>query len=249
MIIIPAIDILNGECVRLFKGDYAQSIVYDNDPAVVAGNFEKAGAVRIHIVDLDAAKGEGKNNRKQIKRIRDAVNCRLEAGGGIRKERDVEELLSIGVDRLIIGTVFVRDPEKVTEWIEKYGKVFIAGIDAFNGQVKIAGWQEGTAIIDTELAKLAKSIGVNSIIYTNIARDGALEGPDIERTAAIGRESKLPVILSGGISCEKDIEAIVKGNFSGITGIITGKAVYEGKINLETVIKKYQEPDISRGEW
>ena len=245
MLIIPAIDILDGKCVRLYKGDYSKVTVYGDDAAAVAVSLEKAGAKRIHIVDLDAAQGKGKNNRKIISNIRNKVKSILELGGGIRSEEDINEILSIGIDRLILGTIFAKHPKECISWIKKYGKIFIAGIDALDGEVRVSGWEEGSGIKDIALAKKAAEAGFCSIIYTNISKDGTLSGPDIENSKSIASESGLPVIISGGISGEDDFRKITEDISASnkITGIITGKAFYDGKFDLASVIKKYQKDD------
>jgi phosphoribosylformimino-5-aminoimidazole carboxamide ribotide isomerase len=239
--IIPSIDILNNECVRLLQGRYSDVTVYSKDPVAIAESYEKAGAERIHIVDLDGARGKGKNNRSIISRIRQAVSCTLETGGGVRTEEDIKELISIGIDKLIAGTVFAQDPVKVKKWVDKFGDIFIAGIDAFDGKVKIAGWEADSGIADTVLAKKAGEIGLKEIIYTNISGDGTLKGPDIARTRLIAEESGLPVILSGGISSRKDIENIVRENCPLITGVIIGKAIYEQKVFVPDLIHSFQQ--------
>ncbi|MBN1696327.1 MAG: 1-(5-phosphoribosyl)-5-[(5-phosphoribosylamino)methylideneamino]imidazole-4-carboxamide isomerase [Spirochaetales bacterium] len=239
MIIIPSIDILNGSCVRLYQGKYNQATVYSKDPVEIAHSFEDAGARRIHIIDLDAARGEGRNNRKKIGLIRKAVGATIEVGGGIRTPIDVEELLSIGIDKLILGTVLAQQPTAVASWVKEYGDVFIAGIDAVNGNVKISGWEDNAGVDDVGLACEARDIGFTGIIYTNIAHDGALDGPDIDRTALIAEQSKLPVILSGGIGSEADVEAVVRKAHPGIIGIIIGKAIYEGKVSLPGLLESY----------
>ncbi len=240
MLIIPAIDILGGECVRLYQGDYSQVTVYEKDPVTAAREFEKAGAKRIHIVDLDAARGGSKRNRKKIRKIRKAVSCSLQLGGGIRDEEDVTELIDLGIDYLVLGTIFARNANRVEGWIKHYGPIFIAGIDALNGKVQISGWEQTTEISDTELAKRAKEIGITGIIYTSIAKDGTLEGPDIDATKRIAEAAQLPIIHSGGISSTEDIEQIVNCNIENVTGIITGKAVYEERFNLQEAIQKIQ---------
>ncbi len=240
MLIIPAIDILDGECVRLYQGNYEEVTVYDKDPVTAAREFEKAGAKRIHIVDLDAARGGSKRNRKKIRKIRKAVSCSLQLGGGIRDEEDITELIDLGIDSLVLGTVFARNANRVEGWIKHYGPIFLAGIDAFDGKVQISGWEQSTEITDTELAKRASEIGMSGIIYTSIAKDGTLEGPDIEATRRIAETAKLPIIHSGGISSEEDIGNIVQSAIGNVSGIITGKAVYEQRFNLEEVIQKYQ---------
>lgn len=249
MLIIPAIDILGGECVRLYMGDYSQATVYDKDPVAMAREFERLGAKRIHIVDLDAARGGGKRNRKKIRKIRKAVSCTLQIGGGIRDEEDVEELIDLGIDRLVVGTLFARNPNKVAGWIQHYGPVFIAGIDAKDGKVQISGWERGTDIDDLVLAQRAKESGIISIIYTNISRDGTMEGPDIEATERIAEASGLPVILSGGIGGAEDIEKVAQEKPKGVVGIITGKAVYEEKFNLPEILEKYNHDTAGEEDW
>ena len=243
MIIIPAIDLLDGKCVRLLKGDYNSVSSYENDPAVMAGEFQKMGVKRLHLVDLDAARGQGKNNRLQIQAIRKVFTGLMEVGGGVRTDEDIKELLDAGVDRLIVGTVLAKDPGLVEGWIKKFGPVFIAGIDALDGEVKVSGWEKGTALKDEDLAVKCRQIGIKNIIYTNIAKDGTLEGPDLDRTSRIAEISGLAVTLSGGISSQDDVDLVCKNGHSGIKGIITGKAVYEGRIDVAAAVKTYQEKD------
>ena len=242
MIIIPAIDLLDGSCVRLLKGNYSESTIYSSDPLDMAKKLVSSGCERLHIVDLDAARGKGKNNREIIRRIRNNIDVIIETGGGIRTDSDVKELLNIGVDRLILGTIFANNPEIAGEWTSKYGNHFIAGIDALNGEVKISGWEEDSSLKDDDLAKQAAMYGIISIIYTNIDKDGTLEGPDITNSVRIAEVSKLPVIVSGGISCENDFKIIADLNHPGLAGVITGKAVYENRIDLKLAIEKNQRP-------
>ncbi|MDC7125224.1 MAG: 1-(5-phosphoribosyl)-5-[(5-phosphoribosylamino)methylideneamino]imidazole-4-carboxamide isomerase [Spirochaetales bacterium] len=248
MIIVPAIDLIDGKCVRLTKGDYGTSKIYNEDPISMALSFEEAGAQRIHIVDLDAARGQG-NNRAIIKKIQSSVSCLVETGGGIRTEDDIKELVDCGITRMIAGTVLAKDPDLVAGWISRHGQVVIAGIDALDGEVKVSGWEKGSGFSDTELAKLSAEMGIISIVYTNIAKDGTLGGPDITNTGRIANESGLPVILSGGISSSQDFENIMKENNPGIKGIITGKALYENKIDLKSVISEYQRTKKEKMEW
>lgn len=249
MIIIPAIDLIDGKCVRLTKGDYDTSKIYNEDPVETAMTFESGGAKRIHIVDLDAARGDG-NNREVIKKIRNSVSCVVETGGGIRTTDDVKELIDCGITRMIAGTVLAKNPDLVAGWIAEFGRFFIAGIDALNGEVKVSGWEKGSGLSDTELAKASADMGIISIVYTNIAKDGTLSGPDLKNTVRIAEESGLPVILSGGISCDDDFKIIdADARNSGISGVITGKAVYEGRINLNKVIAEYQTELGTEMEW
>jgi phosphoribosylformimino-5-aminoimidazole carboxamide ribotide isomerase len=250
MVIIPAIDILDGRCVRLRQGNYDEASRYDiENPAERAKSFAALGIKRIHIVDLDAAKGQGKNNLDVIAEIRRVVDITIEVGGGIRSQADVERLIDIGIDRLILGTVLVRDPEIAASWASRYGKKFIAGIDARDGVVKVSGWLESGGITDTALAAKAADMGMCSVIYTNIARDGMLSGPDFERTVLVARSANLPVIVSGGVGSDEDILAAAKYENEGIAGIITGKAVYEGKIDLPKLLQRLSQKHADSSSW
>lgn len=249
MLVIPAIDILDGNCVRLYMGDYDSAEVYEGNPADVAKAFEDAGAKRIHIVDLNAARTGSSENRRVIRKIRRAVNCVVEVGGGIRNDGDVEHLLEIGVDRLVIGTILAKEPKTVEDWVKRFGQKFVGGIDALRGIVKISGWEKESQLTDIELARRCKDLGLISLIYTNISRDGTLEGPDVERTAKIAQESKLPVILSGGISSAHDIQLLADGDYPGIAGVITGKAIYKNRLDIGEVIRMYQRDPKLDGVW
>jgi phosphoribosylformimino-5-aminoimidazole carboxamide ribotide isomerase len=198
---------------------------------------------------LDAARGNRDNNRKKLRKIRRAFSGRIEVGGGIRTEDDIEELLDIGIDRLVVGTVFVTNYRRVEGWIQHYGNIFIAGIDALDGRVRVSGWEEETDFEDETIAERAQRIGICSIIYTNIARDGTLEGPDIEATLRIGRVSGLPMIHSGGIRNLEDIGALREASDSVIKGVIVGKALYEDGIDLGKAIETYQENGGNTEEW
>ena len=185
MLVIPAIDLLGGRCVRLHQGDYTQAETYDLDPVEVAKSFVAAGAQRIHLVDLDAARTGASTNRGVIGAIRRAVSVTVEVGGGLRADADVQALVDLGVDRLVVGTVLVKNPDLVARWVTRFGQKFIAGIDARNGEVQVSGWEEKSAIKDIGLAARCRSLGLISMVYTNIARDGTLGGPDLERTLLV----------------------------------------------------------------
>jgi phosphoribosylformimino-5-aminoimidazole carboxamide ribotide isomerase len=249
MYIIPAIDILGGTCVRLHQGNYSDVSEYDADPVAVARRFEQAGAKRIHIVDLDAARGDKDTNRKKVRKIRRAVRCTLELGGGIRSEDDIEELLDIGIDRLVLGTVFAKRPGLVEGWTAHYGNVFIAGIDARDGYVYVSGWEDETAFTDEELARRARELKMAGMIYTNISQDGTLEGPDIAGTNRMAEQAQIPVTLSGGIGSEADIASVAEQRRENVVGVIVGKAVYEGTIQLGRVIEQYQREVSTSTEW
>ncbi|MBN2651988.1 MAG: 1-(5-phosphoribosyl)-5-[(5-phosphoribosylamino)methylideneamino]imidazole-4-carboxamide isomerase [Spirochaetales bacterium] len=238
MKILPAIDMLDGACVRLHKGRYDEETKYFDDPVAVAKSFEDAGAEVIHLVDLNAAAGRG-HNREIIAKIGKAVRCRLELGGGVRTGDDVQQLIDAGVHRVILGTILVKDPELSAKMISDYKKYvdFIAGIDALHGEVKVSGWEKGSGVHDGDLAQKVKAMGCAGIVYTNIDKDGTLSGPDIENTVRIGQASNLPVIVSGGISSLADIEAVCTQAGDKVWGIITGKAIYENKFTVREAVE------------
>ncbi|RPJ05031.1 MAG: 1-(5-phosphoribosyl)-5-((5-phosphoribosylamino)methylideneamino)imidazole-4-carboxamide isomerase, partial [Spirochaetaceae bacterium] len=191
MLIVPAIDLMNGKCVRLLRGDYDTATQYSDDPVAVAVGFEKAGARLIHIVDLDRARGDKTANREVIIRIKRKIKAKIEVGGGVRSDEDVRELLDCGVDRIIIGTALVKEPAKVAGWIAKIGFYAVAGLDAADRKIRVHGWMDDSGTADTDCAMNCAIMGFSEIIYTNIAQDGTLGGPDIESTLEIVKASGL----------------------------------------------------------
>lgn len=247
MLVVPAIDLLGGRCVRLHQGDYSQAETYDLDPVEVARGFVAAGARRIHLVDLDAARTGAATNRPIIGAIRRAVDVTLEVGGGVRTDEDVQSLVDVGVDRLVVGTVLVKNPDAVARWTARFGKKLVAGIDARDGEVKVSGWEEGSSLLDTGLAARCRSLGLISIVYTNIARDGTLSGPDLARTVMVAEAARLPVVVSGGVASPDDFAAVRRLGHPLVAGVITGKALYKNRIDLAEVIQRYQDdqhPDL-----
>ena len=239
MTIIPAIDLLGGQVVRLRQGSFDDVDVYDQDPVAMARSLEDAGATRLHVVDLDAARGDKQANRKKIRKIRKSVTCTIELGGGIRSDDDIEELLDLGMDRLIVGTTFARRPSIVEGWTAHYGNVFLAGIDSREGHVYVSGWEEETRVSDLELAKKAKETGILAIVFTSIDRDGMMQGPNIDRTNRIAEASGLPVILSGGISSREDLEKVASEGHENLVGVVTGRAIYEGGVDFKDIFSTY----------
>ena len=240
MLIIPAIDLLDGKCVRLLRGRYDSARVYDEQPAEMALRLEQAGAAWLHVVDLDAVRGQA-DNRTALHAIRRAVGCRMEIGGGIRTTSDVKRLLELGADRLILGTALVSDPEAVAEWLGRYGAArFAAGIDARDGRVKVKGWEKDGGREDRDLALGLATAGLERLVYTSIGRDGTLEGPDVERTNLVAKAAGLPTLLSGGVGSEEHVEDAARLRHPLVRGIITGRAIYEGKIDLARVIARFQ---------
>jgi phosphoribosylformimino-5-aminoimidazole carboxamide ribotide isomerase len=234
MIIIPAIDLKDGKCVRLLQGKKEEVTVYSDDPAAMAKQWESLGAELLHVVDLDGAfTGEQKNFEK-IKAIREAINIPIELGGGIRDVERIEMLISLGVDRTIIGTSAAKNPEMVKEACAKFPGKVIVGIDAKDGKVAVKGWVEVTELDAIEFARDMESAGAAGIIYTDISRDGMLTGPNIEAMAKMVESVNIPVIASGGVSKLDDVNSLMK--IDNLWGVITGKALYAGSMKLEDAI-------------
>lgn len=235
MHIIPAIDLKNGQCVRLKQGKKEAVTAYSDNPSAIARRWETLGAKLIHIVDLDGAFSGDLKNLDVIMRIRRTVKIPLQVGGGIRKIGNIINLFSAGIERIIMGTAAIEDPEFLTSSCNKYPGRVLAGIDAKDGMVAIKGWEEVTSLTARELARRLELIGAAGIIYTDIARDGMLTGPNIDATREIVEHVKIPVIASGGISSIDDIKSLMK--IKNLWGVITGKAIYTGALDLKEAIK------------
>jgi len=235
MQIIPAIDLKDGQCVRLRQGKFSEVTVYYKNPEEAAIRWQHEGAKVLHVVDLDGAKKGCISNLSSIKKIREVFHGAIEVGGGIRKKEDIELLLNSGIDRVILGTIAVENPDFVKEVCKIFPDRIIAGIDARDGYVAVKGWIELTKIKATELAQRMKEHGVWGIIYTDISRDGMLTGPNIEATKALVDSLTIPVIASGGVSSIEDIKKLAE--IENLWGVITGKAIYSGAINLKEAIE------------
>jgi phosphoribosylformimino-5-aminoimidazole carboxamide ribotide isomerase len=243
MLLLPAIDLRGGKCVRLLRGSFSDLTSYSLDPVETARRFCDLGARWIHVVDLDAAEGKGADNREVIRRIRKAVSCRMQVGGGVRSVQQAEKLLSVGVDRIILGTVVVKAPEVVRACVAAFGERFAAGVDARGGRVKVHGWTEDATVTDAEVASGLAELGIRWLVYTNIDRDGTLEGPDIARTVAAARASRLPTVLSGGIGADGDVQRVAQSGEPLLAGTILGKALYESRVDLAGLMKRYPQGD------
>ncbi|MDR1040351.1 MAG: 1-(5-phosphoribosyl)-5-[(5-phosphoribosylamino)methylideneamino] imidazole-4-carboxamide isomerase [Deltaproteobacteria bacterium] len=230
MILIPAIDLKDGRCVRLIQGDFARSTVYGEDPAEMARNWENAGASLIHLVDLDASAGNDAN-RAAVEAIRDAVSCPLELGGGIKSMESVEYWLDREVDRLVMGTAVTENPGLVREACERYPGRIAAALDSRGGTLATWGWRRDGGRDLLEAAASLKEMGVSLVIHTDIERDGTQLGPNIELSSEVARVSGLPTIISGGISGPNDVGA-VKARAPELYGIISGKALYAGTLDF-----------------
>ncbi|TWJ33339.1 1-(5-phosphoribosyl)-5-[(5-phosphoribosylamino)methylideneamino]imidazole-4-carboxamide isomerase [Geobacter argillaceus] len=236
MIVIPAIDLKEGKCVRLEQGLMERDTVFNDDPAAQALAWQAQGAELLHIVDLDGAFAGEPKNRSSIEAIVKALAIPTQLGGGIRDLATIEAYLGLGIGRVIIGTAAQRNPELVKAACARFPGRIVVGIDAKEGMVAVQGWAEVTGVTAVELAKRFEGDGVAAIVYTDISRDGMLQGPNIPATRALAEAISIPVIASGGVSSLKDIENLLAVEASGVTGVITGKAIYTGAINLAEAI-------------
>ena len=230
MEVIPAIDLRDGKAVRLYQGDYARETVFDEDPVRVASRWESEGARRIHVVDLDGAREGSPVQVEIVRRIADVVSVPVQSGGGVRTLDDVRQLLDSGVDRVVLGTIAVEDPDLVAEACVRFGpERVVVGIDARDGMVAVRGWRESSTRTSIEVATGLASSGVTRFVHTDIARDGTLEGPNLEAMAAFAGAMDAAVIASGGVSNADDVRALTE---TGVEGVIIGRALYTGALTL-----------------
>jgi phosphoribosylformimino-5-aminoimidazole carboxamide ribotide isomerase len=239
--VIPAIDLLGGDAVRLSQGRYDEVTVYESDPAKVALGFVAAGIRRLHVVDLEGAKAGRPVQGAEIKRILEAAgDVPVQLGGGLRTLDAVNEALSWGLDRVILGTAALRDPDLVKRSAQKHPGRIVVGIDARDGYVAVEGWLEASETTAVDLAKRFEDAGVAAIVYTDIARDGMLTGPNIEATASLADAIGIPVIVSGGVSNNDDIARAAALRDRGICGIIAGRAIYTGDVDLALALRQVE---------
>ena len=235
--LIPAIDLLGGEAVRLSQGDYDQATVYDPDPANVATRFREAGIKRLHVVDLEGAKAARPVAKDPVRRILAAIgDVPVQLGGGLRDLAGIEEALSWGLDRVILGTIALRDPELVKKAAAAHPNQIVVGIDARDGMVAVEGWLESSETSAVDLGKRFEDAGVAAIVYTDIERDGMLTGPNIRQTAALASALTIPVIVSGGVATIQDIVDSAADRDKGICGVIAGRAIYTGAVDLDEAL-------------
>ena len=242
MIVIPAIDLKEGKCVRLEQGLMDKDTVFNDNPGAQARAWQDQGAELLHIVDLDGAFAGTPKNRDAIEAILTAITIPAQLGGGIRDIATIEAYLALGLSRVIIGTAAQRNPELVREACARFPGQIVVGIDAKNGMVAVQGWAELTDITAVDLARKFEGFGVSAMIYTDISRDGMLQGPNLEATKALAEAISIPVIASGGVSTLQDIENLMTIESSGVSGVITGKAVYTGAIQLNEAIALTKRP-------
>ncbi|BAQ11886.1 phosphoribosylformimino-5-aminoimidazole carboxamide ribonucleotide isomerase [Bacillus sp. OxB-1] len=235
MILFPAIDIRGGKCVRLIQGDYDQEVVYNDSPTEMAKEWQRQGAEFIHVVDLDGAKTGDSLNREAIEEIAKSVEVPVQVGGGIRSMEIVDSHIANGVSRVIIGTAAIQDKQFLKEAVEKYGSKIAVSIDARNGFVATDGWTETSEVKAVDLLAELVEIGVETVVYTDIAKDGMLQGPNFQELDVMNNASTIDIIASGGVSTEEDIRKLREMN---MYGAIIGKALYEGKLSLEKVLEE-----------
>ncbi|MBM7648754.1 phosphoribosylformimino-5-aminoimidazole carboxamide ribotide isomerase [Bacillus ectoiniformans] len=236
--IYPAIDMRGGKCVRLTQGDYNQETVYGDSPFDMAKSFVDQGADWIHMVDLDGAKDGKRINDRFVIEAAQKLDAKVQIGGGIRTEEDVKHYLDQGVDRVIIGSLAVSNPELVKEWLKKYGEKIAIGLDAKDGYVATHGWLETSSLKAVDLGKELAGAGAKTFIFTDIATDGMLSGPNIEAVAELAKATGASVIASGGVSSIEDLQNVKKYESDGVSGVIVGKAIYSGKFTVSEALKE-----------
>jgi phosphoribosylformimino-5-aminoimidazole carboxamide ribotide isomerase len=250
MDIFPAIDLLDGKCVRLYQGDYDRSQVFNDRPADMASSWLEQGANKLHLVDLDGAKAGKPMNLAAIASIVDMVKktatqpIQIQVGGGLRTQESVQQLLTLGVDRVILGTIAVEQPQLVADLCQQYPQQIVVGIDARDGKVATRGWLETSEVLATDLAKQMANLGAAAIIYTDIHRDGTLTGPNLDALTSLASGLSIPVIASGGVSSLRDLLNLLSLAAMGVTGAIVGRALYTGEVKLTDAIRA-----VGDGRW
>jgi phosphoribosylformimino-5-aminoimidazole carboxamide ribotide isomerase len=240
MLVLPAVDLKDGKCVRLYQGEMGTARVYSDSPKEIALKWQSLGARMIHVVDLDGAMAGEPRNLGAISQILRALDVPIQLGGGIRSEEVVEDYLKLGVSRVILGTTACNDEKLLRRVCERFPGRIAVGIDARDGQVAVKGWRELTEKKAVSLAMELEGAGVSYIIYTDIARDGALSGPNLGATAQLAEAVSIPVVLSGGMHSYRDLEWAAKLEDKGVKGVILGKSLYEGTIDLAKAIEEVQ---------
>ncbi len=241
MFVIPAIDLKGGQCVRLLQGKEDAVTIYSNDPASTAKKWEECGAKLLHVVDLDGAFTGSQKNLDAIIKIRESVLIDIEVGGGIRDIKKIDDLISIGINRIILGTAVIEKPSLLKDACARYPGRILAGIDAKDGKAAVKGWVEITGTNAKDLAREMEKAGAAGIIYTDISRDGMLAGPNIPAMREMVETVNIPIIASGGVSSLKDIISL--RDIKNLWGVITGKAIYSGAVDLKEAVRIAQSPD------
>ncbi|MGE5330114.1 MAG: 1-(5-phosphoribosyl)-5-[(5-phosphoribosylamino)methylideneamino]imidazole-4-carboxamide isomerase [Deltaproteobacteria bacterium] len=237
MIVFPAIDIRNGKCVRLYKGEFDKETVYSDDPAGMALNWQNQGAKYLHVVDLDGARAGSPQNLETIQKIIKAVNIPVQIGGGIRNIDTAKKIIEIGAERIIIGTSAITEPAMLPKAVEELGEKLVVGIDSKDGLVAIQGWETKSSRTTLDFAKEIKKMGIKTIICTEISRDGTLQGPDTDGIKVLVQQTGIDVIASGGVG---SLDDLIELKQAGAKGAIVGKALYSGNITMQQIIEIYK---------
>jgi phosphoribosylformimino-5-aminoimidazole carboxamide ribotide isomerase len=237
MLVIPAIDLKGGRCVRLRQGRMEEETIYSPEPGQIAARWKSAGAEWIHVVDLDGAVAGSPMNVEAVKEIRAAVDIPLQLGGGIRDLEGIEEWLAVGIERVILGTAATENPSMVKEACQRYPGRIAVGIDAREGEVMIRGWLEGTSRKAADLAQEMEGYGVSVIVFTDISRDGVGGGINLVQAHEVAKMINTPLIVSGGVATLEDVKAVKELTPLGVAGVITGRALYEGTVDLAEAIR------------
>jgi len=240
VILFPAIDLKDGACVRLKRGAMDEATVFNTDPGAQARTFEDAGFEWLHCVDLNGAFEGRSANREAIEAVRGAIKLPIQLGGGIRDRVGIESWLNAGITRIILGTAALKNPELVKEAARAYPGRIAVGIDARDGKVAVEGWAETSQLEVAELARRFEDAGVAAIIFTDIGRDGMLQGVNVEATARLAKQVHIPIIASGGVAGIEDIDALVGANKPNILGVIIGRALYDGRIAAGAALRRAQ---------
>ena len=234
MILFPAIDIKDNKCVRLTQGKFDKAVVYSDDPVEMAKKWESMGAEYLHVVDLDGAKNEGFQNRMSIEKIAKSISIPMQTGGGIRSEERVKNLLNLGVDRVIAGTMAIENRDLLTELVKTYKDRIAVSIDALKGKVATRGWQTLENVDSIEICKELESMGIKTIVYTDITKDGMLSGPNFDIYKELSTKTGINIIASGGVTSLEDIKGLKEMN---LYGAIIGKALYDGRLDLKDALQ------------
>lgn len=242
MIIIPAIDIKDGKCVRLLQGRMDAETVFSDDPPAMGSRWEDEGAQLIHVVDLDGAIGKRPVNLETIRRIIDRVNVPIQVGGGIRDIETIRMYMAQGVARVVIGTEAIKNPDLVKAACHEFPEQVVVGIDAVGGKVAIEGWTKTTEVTAVELSRQFEGCGVAAINFTDIERDGMRTGPNLAETEKLAASISIPVVASGGVSSIEDIKNLVAIESAGVVGVISGRALYDGSLDLKEAIEIFNNP-------
>jgi len=237
MIVIPAVDIKNGKCVRLLQGRMEDETIFSDDPAAMAQKWANSGAELIHVVDLDGAFEKSPRNIDAVKKILDSVDVPIQVGGGIRNLQTIQVFMDLGVERVIIGTEAIRNPAFVKQAAKAFDGRIVVGIDARDGHVAVEGWTETTRVKAVDLARRFEDCGLAAINFTDIQRDGMQTGPNIEQTRRLAESISIPVVASGGVACLDDIKSLLPLEAVGVVGVITGKALYSGTLDFKAALE------------